>query len=263
MSLPIYEAIGFQEILEKGGHSKPWVVLINIKDSIKPYVVKLYNTSEIEKQNKMTAEILGNILAKTFNLNVPDPAIINFSLEFQMQLNDVCTEKLSFIDERPKFGSEYLEGPILFNPQISRKAIKSIIEPANLYAYDYFLCNRDRNINKPNLLVKQGAAYLIDHEMGLEITKETIDNFNNGIFNQQYKNHLFYSYLQHSRKDKLNLFNEFAFYLEGLNLNRLDSYFTQLEQLGFNTHKDLILEYWQTIKNKSAIFVQILVNSIQ
>lgn len=41
MGLPVYEAIGFQQILEKGGHSKPWIVLINMKDSLKPYVVKL------------------------------------------------------------------------------------------------------------------------------------------------------------------------------------------------------------------------------
>jgi len=40
------------------------------------------------------------------------------------------------------------------------------------------LCNRERSINKQNLIVKQGSAYLIDHEFGLEITKETIDNFN-------------------------------------------------------------------------------------
>ena len=30
MSLPFYEAIGFQNILEKGGHSKPWVVTVNV-----------------------------------------------------------------------------------------------------------------------------------------------------------------------------------------------------------------------------------------
>lgn len=28
MSFPVYEAIGFQNILEKGGHSKPWVVTV-------------------------------------------------------------------------------------------------------------------------------------------------------------------------------------------------------------------------------------------
>lgn len=55
MSLPVYDAIGFQKILEKGGHSKPWVVLINSNDSLKQYVVKLYKTINIEAGNKMTA----------------------------------------------------------------------------------------------------------------------------------------------------------------------------------------------------------------
>ncbi len=32
MSLPIYEAVSFQKILDKVGHSKPWVVLVDISD---------------------------------------------------------------------------------------------------------------------------------------------------------------------------------------------------------------------------------------
>jgi hypothetical protein len=55
MSLPIYEAVGFQQILDRGGHSKPWVVLVNMDGSPRPYVVKLYKTIDIEARNKMTA----------------------------------------------------------------------------------------------------------------------------------------------------------------------------------------------------------------
>ena len=63
MSLPIYEAIGFQQILDNGGHTKPWVVLVIMKDSPRPYVVKLYKTADIEARNKMTAEVLGKCIS--------------------------------------------------------------------------------------------------------------------------------------------------------------------------------------------------------
>ncbi|KAA6342312.1 hypothetical protein EZS27_009931 [termite gut metagenome] len=44
MSLPIYKAISFNAILDKGGHSKPWVVMVDLEGVPKPYVVKLYKT---------------------------------------------------------------------------------------------------------------------------------------------------------------------------------------------------------------------------
>lgn len=61
MELPIYKAISFNRIIEKGGHSKPWIVSVNADGTLKPYVVKLYRTLDIEARNKMTAEIFGNL----------------------------------------------------------------------------------------------------------------------------------------------------------------------------------------------------------
>lgn len=50
----------------------------------------------------MIAEVIGNLLAKEFDLKSPAPAIINFSPEFRMKLNSECEEVLSIVDERPK-----------------------------------------------------------------------------------------------------------------------------------------------------------------
>lgn len=263
MSLPIYDAIGFQQILEKGGHSKPWVVLINISDSIKPFVVKLYKTADIEARNKMTAEVLGNVLAKEFGLKAPNAAIINFTPEFRMQLNAVCEEILSVVDERPKFGCELIEGANLFLPQTDRQTINNMLDPALIYAYDYFICNRDRNMNKPNLLIKQQEGYLIDHEMGLEISKKTIGDFLHGIWDFRYQYHLFYNFLKETRGDKTNLFNEFLLYLNSMNFQKIVTYFNQLEMMGFDTHQELILEYWDTIQKNSGKFESILLHSVK
>lgn len=262
MSLPIYEAIGFQQILDKGGHSKPWVVLVSMKGSPRPYVVKLYKTRDIEARNKMTAEVLGNVLASDFGLSAPAAAIINFSDEFRMQLNAECEELLSELDDRPKFGTEFIESAFLYNQGFTRKETMDVINPALLYAFDYFICNRDRNLHKPNLLIKQEQAILIDHEMALEIDESSILNFDLQEWDTRYQHHLFYQFITKS-KNKSNLFDEFLLYLHDVNFRKLDSYFNQLESLGFNTDRALILKYWQLIQKKSTIFANILESSIQ
>lgn len=262
MSLPVYEAIGFQKILDKGGHSKPWVVMVNIKGSPKPYVVKLYKTEDIEARNKMTAEVLGNVLAHQFGLKVPDAAIINFSDAFRMTLSGDCEEILSNIDERPKFGCLFLDGANLFNPETKSRETEKLLNPALLFAYDHFICNRDRTKNKPNLLVIGGEGCLIDHEMALEIEDQHFEFDKNLSFDPRYHNHLFYDHLKKKRGDKNHIFDEFELYLIDLNLNRLEPYFVQLEQMGFNTQQIRILEYWNKIKDNSTIFVKILTNSI-
>lgn len=193
MSLPVYEAIGFQNILEKGGHSTPWVVTVNVDSSPKPYVVKLYKQIDIETRNKMTAEVLGNVLASDFNLKTPNAAIINFSDGFRRTLNQTCEDLLAFVDERPKFGSFLIDGANIFNTGTKRSDVGKIIDPALLYAYDYFIGNRDRTIHKPNLIVKNGEGYLIDHEMALEFEAIHVAFDQTLAMDNQYKNHLFYN----------------------------------------------------------------------
>ena len=155
--MPIYEAISFQHILEKDGHSKPWVVMVNVEGSPKPYVVKLYKTADIEARNKMTAKVLGNVLANKFALKTPEAAIINFSDDFRMSLKQNSEDILSEVDERPKFGSYLLEGANTYNIDTKRSEVRNIVDLAILYAYDYFICNRDRTINNRSLFFSVGA----------------------------------------------------------------------------------------------------------
>ncbi|MFT3752740.1 MAG: hypothetical protein QM800_07640 [Paludibacter sp.] len=262
MSLPVYEAVGFQKILDKGGHSKPWLVLVDMEGSPRPYVVKLYKTNDIEARNKMTAEVLGNVLAPEFGLNVPDAAIINFGDDFRMHLNAECEELLLELDDRPKFGTEFIEGANLYNVGFTRKETQDIISPSTLYAYDYFICNRDRNLHKPNLLIKQEQSYLIDHEMALEIDENTFRNFELEQWDTRYQHHLFHHFITKYR-EKSNLFDEFLFYLQNFNFKKFESYFSQLEGFGFSTDKENILSYWESVQKKSSIFANILLSSIQ
>ncbi len=83
MRLPICNATSFNGVILKGGHSKPWVVSVKTANGLKPFVVKLYRTIDIEVRNKMAAEIFGCLFAKEFDLYTPESAIIEFTDEFR------------------------------------------------------------------------------------------------------------------------------------------------------------------------------------
>lgn len=265
MELPIYKAISFNRIIEKGGHSKPWIVSVNADGTLKPYVVKLYRTLDIEARNKMTAEIFGNLMASEFDLNSPSPAIIDFTEDFRMSLNNDCEEILSLLDERAKFGTEYIEGAFLFAPQTPKEEADKIIPTDSLYAFDYFICNRDRTLQKPNLLVKNGGGILIDHEMALEVDENTLSNFNNGKWNDKYQYHLFYDKLKAStHEEKQCYFEEFESYLQMLRLNKFNEVFIQLKDLGFNNlNEDILKSYFSAILHAPHQFINILKQSIE
>ncbi|WP_455665113.1 HipA family kinase [Phocaeicola sp.] len=265
MKLPIYKAISFNGIILEGGHSKPWVISVNAEGELKPYVVKLYRTIDIEARNKMAAEILGCLFAEEFDLLVPAFAIIEFTEEFRMSLGEECEEILNLLDERVKFGTEYYEGTFLFAPQMSLEDAEKIIPVDTLYAFDYFICNRDRTLRKPNLLIKDGSGVLIDHEMALEIDQNTITNFKAEEWNGKYQYHLFYELLKGANPfKKAMFFNEFEFYLQSLRLNKYKGVFQQLNELGFtNLNEELLEEYFNTVLKDPQKFKKILRKSIE
>lgn len=265
MRLPIYSATSFNGVILKGGHSKPWVVSVNTAKGLKPFVVKLYRTIDVEVRNKMLAEIFGCLFAKEFDLYTPEPAIIEFTDEFRMTLNKESEEILSLLDERVKFGTEYYEGSFLFAPQTPFADANQIISIDTLYAFDYFICNRDRTLKKPNLLVKDGNGVLIDHEMALEISEHTISNLKDGVWDDRYKYHLFYQLLKNSDKQqKEYYFNEFEFYLQDLKINKFSEIFQQLRELGFSDLKeDLLQTYFSFIIQNPYAIIKVLKNSIK
>ncbi|MCD7898604.1 MAG: hypothetical protein LUH22_01630 [Bacteroides sp.] len=265
MKLPIYKATSFNYIIPKGGHSKLWIVSVNAKGKLKPFVVKLYQTTDIEDNNKMTAEVLGCLLAKEFNLTTSTPAIIEFTSEFRESLNVECSRILNSLDERSKFGTEYYPGTFLFAPQTNLEDAERILPIDTLYAFDYFICNKDRNSNKPNLLIKNQSAVLIDHEYALDINERTISRFKYDVWNQRFRHHLFYNLLKKADPAKKNnYFKDFEYHLEKLQINNYNSLFTQLKDLGFTNNKErLVKRYFWTVLSNPKKFTDILRASIQ
>jgi hypothetical protein len=246
-----------------GGRTKPWLILAETDNyGIQPYVMKLFDTINLEARDHVTAEVLGHVLAGEFDFNVPEAAFIEIGEDFLATIND--DELLSTIehkDTRLKFATALVDGNHLFSAGLPKRDVEKVLDIQTLFAFDNFIRNRDRNNNKPNMLIKADELFLIDHEMGLELNSKTLRDFNDGIWESRFMEyHVCYEYLTRaSNRAKAGYFETFGEYLRNLNLNKLSSYFKQLNDLGFSTDRHpLIREYMEEIKNNSTKFVNLL-----
>jgi len=261
--LPIYQAESFRRVLDKGGRTKPWLVLVRTEAGTSPYVVKLFEPGAIADRDAVANEVLGNVLAREFQLPVPQAALIEFNETFLTTVGDPdLLDVLEQTDDRLKFGSVLLEGFIRFDPTtFSAVEARRIIDIDGVFAFDNLIRNPDRKAIKPNLLVRSQEGYLIDHELGFEIDGGTIGELESRAWpGKFYKWHIFHSYLKGTpNRQKREFFNEFAEYLRLLNINGLRPYLRQLEQIGYPTSKHAqVLEYLYYCKRNSATFVTVL-----
>ena len=86
--LPIYQAESFRRVLDKGGRTKPWLILVRTEAGTVPYVVKLFEPNAIADRDAVANEVLGNILAREFQLPVPQAALIEFNDTFLATVSD-------------------------------------------------------------------------------------------------------------------------------------------------------------------------------
>ena len=267
--LPVYKAISFNKVITKGGRTEPWVIIVNAGNTLKPYVVKLFETGLIELRDSVANEVIGNILAKEFNLPVPKAALIDLDEDFVRTLrNPELIQILEERDYRLKFGSELLEGYFNFDYKAyNLNDVRKIIDIDSVYAFDNLIRNRDRNGQlKPNILIKSTEAFLIDHELGFEnITADIVKKMNNWEWDKSFCNyHIFYNFLKNSpTKIKREYFHEFGEYLKYLNISQLDSYFAQLIGYGFSGNKHtLIRSHFAEMKQKSSNFTSVMMSTI-
>ncbi|HEV9035728.1 MAG TPA: hypothetical protein VGQ51_03885, partial [Puia sp.] len=135
--LPIYKAKIFNGIIEKGGRTKPWSVLVDTGSGAKQFVVKMFPAQLVHARDSVTNEVLGYALAKEFDLPVPDAALIDMDMDFQMTINDGLAQ-MAFdqADDRLKFGTEVIEGNYLFNSSFTRAQASRMIDVDTLYGFD-------------------------------------------------------------------------------------------------------------------------------
>lgn len=256
--LKIYKAKKFIRVLEEGGHTKPWLIEVESEAQMR-VVMKLYTTTQIESRNSVTAEVIGNILAKEFDFSVPEILFVQTTSNFFETIeNEELKNTLLQTDERLKFASVYIDSATKLEFGLELDFLETNINLENLYAFDNFIRNGDRGERKTNMIIQTETAeiFLIDHEMAFDLNEETISNFQKKKWEGKFSTyHFANSYL----KEKQNVdFYEFEEYIKTLNLNNLTPYFQQLEDLGFDTQEDLITEYLLHIKQNFTNFITLL-----
>jgi hypothetical protein len=94
-------------------------------------------------------------------------------------------------------------------------------------------------------------------EFGLPVPKAAlIDQWKERF----YRYHLFYDFLKgSSQPSKSEYFHEFEEYLRRLDLKVLDSFFSQLESIGYSARRhEVVRRYLAEMKGKSVNFVSLL-----
>lgn len=262
--IPVYTAIQIDRnpIDEKSGHTKPWVVTAATPDGLIPYVMKLYNYNEVDDFHRVTNEIIGNVLAPEFGLSVPRCALIDIPEMLTANLPTAMQDQLEHADHRLKFATLQLKGVNIATPGLDKLQLTKRINLDTLYAFDNLICNEDRGTGKPNLLLGDEDAYLIDHELCFS-ERLMYQDIDISEIDQMFTNyHLFYPYLRRAIK-KQTFFDEFTLYLRELRTSILNPYFHELRAHGFNDYSDPIFHRLEHIKQKSTIFVNQLKLSLQ
>jgi hypothetical protein len=134
-----------------------------------------------------------------------------------------------------------------------------------LYAFDNLIRNSDRGVPKSNLILNSKNAYLIDHELVLKDENIFNIDFDELFLDDKFtKYHLFYHFLKKSRgKLRQNLFNDFSFYLDNLSLQKMQPYFNQLVEEGFNDFSVPFSNWIYQVKKNNSTFVTQLKGSLQ
>src|SRR5688500_8909380 len=102
-------AIAFEHQITFESRTHPWVVLAH-KDGFppEPYVVKLFTKDEVEKNYAVAKEVFASVIAKEFELSIPEPALVNLSTtDFLSTLSGDFILQMGSRDYRIKFGCRY------------------------------------------------------------------------------------------------------------------------------------------------------------
>jgi len=264
--IPTYDAIEFKGLMQ-GGSTRPWQVTILENEVPVSYVVKLYDQVNNEQNCTVFKECVCSRLAREFDLETPDAALINFTPAFIASLPASLQAILPQKDPRLKFATRLVQPPYQnYSPALGESFLKSY-DIATIYAFDNLILNVDRRIDKPNMFFKDGNVLLIDHEL----TLTTAQNAENAILGNRpwshfYQNHLFFKELKemdHLQRD--GSFDGFSYYLRDLiDFDLLDEIVDQLMECDHPVQAYVpIKRYLCQAQQKQAQFVQLIEDTLQ
>lgn len=242
------------------GHTQPWVVLCEGVSDWSLFVVKVFTEEHLSEKPRVHGEFSGSWLAGEFDLLTPDVAWIEMDQDFINSLPPELELRLDFHDDRMKFGSKTLNSFQHFPPGLKHSVFEKFLPVDRLFAFDNFIRNPDRGSHKPNLLLVDHNAFLIDHEYALDIDASTIQEINESTLPGKFSTtHIAYPLLSKgSASEKAAYFEDFSEFLRALNLNDLHRILVEVENQGYQADIGMIMDYFRFIKSNPAIFVNLL-----
>lgn len=221
--LNIYKATVPDRIAIKGGSTKPCIITLenDAGQLVGTYVVKVFRQNHILQTQPTNKEVICNVLAKEFDLSVPEMALVKVDSFIISELKNSGHFDNVTILPGTYFGSQFIENADDFS--VTPESFFNIWDLETIFAFDVLIRNVDRRVGKPNLFVKGEDFYLIDHELCFGASertfKECLENGGWSFINRKATQHLFLNALKAS-KDRLE-FETFFYYLENLNIEYL------------------------------------------
>jgi len=269
--LVVYQAISFDKPVDAGGSTYPWVVrVLTERGRTVSYVVKLFTDRQIEQQHPVAKEILGNQLAREFDLPVPACALIEFTPQFPSTLPDKELERLDNLHSGLKFGSELAPDMFIAKPNLPPAFLKEY-DLGTIFAFDNLIQNLDRGgeRDKPNLLINDTNFLLIDHEQAFPFANDANTShaltwsFDPLVWTNMYwacYKHLFYPVLKSYRRDtKKGIFDSFQEYLRYADFGLIQQTADELRSLDVSVGRvDLITDYLAQTQTRHTEFIRLL-----
>ncbi len=153
------------------------------------YVVKLRGSGEGALASAV--EWLALKLGKLLQIPVLEPALLAIEAGFDEQAGDPETREILQKSIGLNFAARYLEDASAYTAQSGYQmddALKS-----DIFLFDLFLLNIDRNAKNPNMIVNQSGLWALDYSSSLAI-RGAIDgkNYEKLPFLREIKRHPFY-----------------------------------------------------------------------
>ena len=234
--LPIIRITEFLEETVSGGTTRPMLV---IGEDGRKYVLKIFSKKDSSQRSYTVAEVMANILAKDFDLNIPEGVymtIDKFLLKTIQQTQPSIHRKLEEKEvDFILFGSLYYEGYPTYSPAKSDKLL-DLDEFESILAFDMLIANNDRRLAKPNILRGPEHYLLIDHEKAFEGLTVHLENIRKGVLPYYFNEHLFFNKLKAENIKTQNSvkFETFEEYFRILSLDKLEENVNFLVENGYN-----------------------------
>ncbi len=173
--LKCWQAVSFRGVLENG-RTKPLVldcseigsspVVLDQKTpplARREFVVKAHGNPEVTA-SLIVKELLGNMLARIYGLETPEPAIVMISEEFASATNPFLARYGFQIIPGIAAGCSYFRGGFSFPPALNTLNEEELESFALLYGFDLAAQNPDRLPNRPNCAVKGARLIAFDFD---------------------------------------------------------------------------------------------------